>query len=239
MSTPATDGAPAAGASSLRLVATLTMAGLFSGFAIVGAWEATRPTILANQAEALRLAVFDVVPGAHGLQRLAWRDDALGAHPEGDADEPVVYGAYDADGSLLGYAIPAQGAGFQDTIRLLDGFDPDSENVIGMRVLDSRETPGLGDKIIKDQKFVGSFDQLETSPAMEVVGKGKKTGANQVEAISGATISSKAVVNILLEAHEGWSPRLPSKASAPAYVAPQPAAGEEEDPSPESREEAP
>lgn len=205
-------------AGSFQLVATLTIAGLLSGVAIVGAWQATRPAILAHKAEFLRQAVFEVVPGAASLQRLAMDGDTLVAKEssgqEGD-EEPAVYGGYDADGNLLGYAIPAEGPGFQDTINLIFGFDPDSKQLIGMRVLDSRETPGLGDKIIKDQVFVGAFDTLHTEPAMEIVGPGKKTGDHQVEAISGATISSKAVLRIVSKAHGDWQPKLPSKAAAP------------------------
>jgi electron transport complex protein RnfG len=207
-------------AGPFRLVATLTVAGLLSGVAIVGTWQITRPAILAHQAAALRAAVFEVVPGSTGLQRLEWRDGALvAAEGTGDDEEvEVVYGAYGEDGALLGYALPAAGAGFQDTISMLLGYDADGRKIVGMRVLESRETPGLGDKIVKDDRFVHAFDALPIDPALAVVGKGKKSAPYEVEAITGATISSKAVVRIASRSTEQWADRLPVAAAAPAML---------------------
>ncbi|MCK6501788.1 FMN-binding protein [Myxococcota bacterium] len=206
--------------SSPVLVGTLTFAGLMSGLLIVGAWQLTLPAITAHKAESLKATVFEVVPGAASIQRLAWDGGALVAKEapatqQGPA-EPVVYGAYDQGGKLLGYAVPAEGPGFQDTISLLYGYDPDSKTILGMRVLDSRETPGLGDKIFKDLAFVGAWAGLPTETVPVIVGKGKKTEAHQVEAISGATISSKAVMRIITTSHAEWTPRLPLRADAPA-----------------------
>ncbi|NJL29685.1 MAG: FMN-binding protein [Thermoanaerobaculia bacterium] len=160
------------GSGPVRLVATLTFAALFSGLAIVGAYELTLPTIAANQAAALRQAVFEVVPGAEKLQRLAWNGDRL-EPAEGDSGtEPSIYAAHAADGKFLGYAIPAEGAGYQDTIRLIYGFDPGRRRVVGMQVLESRETPGLGDRIYKDQGFVAAFRDLAIEPVIELVKDG-------------------------------------------------------------------
>ena len=61
----------------LRLVLTLSLAGLLSGLIIVGIFEATLPTITAYQKEQLRAAVFKVLPGTSELQRLAYRDGRL------------------------------------------------------------------------------------------------------------------------------------------------------------------
>jgi H+/Na+-translocating ferredoxin:NAD+ oxidoreductase subunit G len=209
----------AAAESTAKLVVTLTMAGLFSGIAIVGAYELTRPTILANQAKALREAVFEVVPGAEKLRGLAWRDGALLAADDASA----IYAAYAADGRFLGYAIPAEGAGYQDTIRLIYGFDPARARIVGMRVLESRETPGLGDRIYKDPDFVGAFRDLAVEPEIELV-KGGASAPNQVDGITGATISSRAVVRIVGDAHAEWRDRLFAPGDEPPYQA---AAGEE------------
>jgi electron transport complex protein RnfG len=72
-----------------------------------------------------------------------------------------------------------------------------------MEVLESRETPGLGDKIQKDPAFLGRFRDLATAPRIELV-KGRASRPNEIDAISGATISSKAVVRILTDANERW-----------------------------------
>ncbi|MEJ2297038.1 MAG: FMN-binding protein [Woeseiaceae bacterium] len=211
MNAPAQDRAP----SSLRLVLTLAIAGLLSGVAIIGIYETTLPTITANKARELREAVFKVLPGVTQMQALVFRDSELVVVPEPDKDEPVVYGGYDDQGGFVGYAVPAAGPGFQDTIALLYGYQPGEELVVGMEVLESRETPGLGDKIYKDMDFVNEFKTLAIEPEIVAVKKGTKTSDNQVDAITGATISSKAIVRIINEAHAAWTGQLPPAGSEP------------------------
>jgi len=135
---------------SARLVLTLAVAGLISGVAIIGIYEATLPTITINKARELREAVFKVVPGVTQMQKLVYSNGELISSTKTEKDEQPVYAAYDADGVFVGYAIPGAGPGFQDTIGLLYGYQPDRQLVTGMEVLESRETPGLGDKIYKD-----------------------------------------------------------------------------------------
>ncbi|MEA3277410.1 MAG: FMN-binding protein [Pseudomonadota bacterium] len=203
--------------SSTRLVATLGLAGLLSGLIIVSVFEATLPTITAYKAKVLREAVFEVLPDISRMRRLAYLDGRLTAKEQEEKDEQAVFGGYDADGRLMGYAIPSAGPGFQDTIRLLYGYLPAERKVVGMEILESRETPGLGDKIYKDAAFVANFGDLSIDPEIVSVKKGTKTAPNQVDAITGATISSKAVVRIINEGNRRWLERLPGPNEAPAF----------------------
>lgn len=180
-------------ASPPRVVLTLTAFGLLAGLLLAVVYRLTLPIIQANQAEALRQAVFQVLPGTTRLEPLVVA--AGGPQPAG-AGTPDLFAGYDDSGRLVGYAIPGEGAGFQDTIRLLYGYDPARKRIVGMRILDSRETPGLGDKIFKDPAFAKEFLDLDFSQPLQVV-KGGGTGEHQVDAITGATISSKAVVRII------------------------------------------
>ena len=202
--------------SSLRLVLTLAISGLISGVAIIGIYESTLPTITANKALELREAVFKVLPGVSRMQQLVWRSGELVATEQLQKDEQAVYGGYDDSGDFVGYAIPGAGPGFQDTIGLLYGFTPDEDLVLGMEVLESRETPGLGDKIYKDEDFVGSFRALSIEPEIVAVKKGTSSAPNEIDAITGATISSKAVVRIINETHREWVSRLPPPGTEPA-----------------------
>ncbi len=204
--------------SSARLVFTLALAGLISGAAIIGIYEFTLPTITANKARELREAVFKVVPGVTQMQQLVYRDGELIVAAKTEKDEKPIYAGYDEGGVFVGYAIPAAGPGFQDTIGLLYGYKPDGQLVTGMEILESRETPGLGDKIYKDAEFVANFKALLTAPEIVVVKKGKKSRPNEVDAITGATISSKAVVRIINETHAEWLQRLPQAGSEPPFV---------------------
>ncbi|GAB4241389.1 MAG: RnfABCDGE type electron transport complex subunit G [Acidobacteriota bacterium] len=186
--------------SPIRLIATLGLAGFFSGVILVTVYLATQPIIQRNQAEALEAAIYRVVPGAVSRKAFAVRDGRLVEISEDEAMRAggdVVYGAYDENGNLVGYAIPGEGPGFQDTIRLIYGYDPRTRKVVGMEVLESRETPGLGDKILKDEHFLQNFKELSVEPEVVAVKSGTKTQPNEVDSISGATISSKAVVAII------------------------------------------
>jgi electron transport complex protein RnfG len=219
MTTPLTIESKAKEPSGLKLVFVLALAGLLSGLTIVGAYEVTLPIITANNQRALERAVFKVVPGSEKLQGLIVAEGS--AEPAGeDSDErPSVYAAYDADGRFVGYAIACEGPGFQDTIRLLYGYDPTTRRITGMEVLESRETPGLGDKIYKDAHFRANFEALAVDPQIVVVKKGEKTQDNQVDAITGATISSKAVVKILNTSNGRWLDIVPSADDVPALEA--------------------
>ena len=225
-----TDDAPkvAASPSSMRLVLTLAIAGLISGIAIIGIYETTLPTITANKARELREAVFKVLPGVSQMQALVYREGALVVVEGPDKDEPVVYGGYDEQSEFVGYAMPAAGPGFQDTIGILYGYKPGEKIVVGMEVLESRETPGLGDKIYKDPVFVGGFSALSVVPEIVAVKKGTQSQPNEIDAITGATISSKAVVRIINETHTRWSGQLPAPGSEPTLVRTEPAAVESE-----------
>lgn len=213
----------------LRLVATLAIAGVLAGFLLAGVHQVTQPMIQANKVAALERAVLEVVPGATQTQRFVIRDGALVADTTtGPTSEPAVYAAYDADAKFVGYAIRGEGAGFQDTIALLIGFDPTRERVTGMYVLTSRETPGLGDKIFKDPAFGDCFKDLAVEPQVVLVKDGR-TEDNQVDAITGATISSRAVVNITNAALDEWRPLLLTADQIPPPAAQSPPAPENAD----------
>jgi electron transport complex protein RnfG len=198
---------PAAEPSSTRLILTLAVAGFVSGLAIIAIYELTLPTITANKAESLRQAVFKVLPGVTKMQMLAYREGTLLPVGADQQAEQIIYEGYDKAGNFVGYAIPGEGAGFQDTIRLLYGYQPAKGLVVGMEVLESRETPGLGDKIYKDANFVSGFRQLAADPEIVSVKKGTKSAPNEIDAITGATISSQAVVRIINETNQVWGGR--------------------------------
>ncbi len=197
-----------------RMIVTLGLAGLLSGLFIVVVYEVTLPLITANRAEALRRAVFEVVPGAGAMQQLTERDGAL-VVSEASSDGDAIYAAYSDQGVFLGYAIPGEGAGFQDTIRLLYGFEPGQRHVVGMAILDSKETPGLGDKIFKDVDFQRNFEALAVAPEVVVVKNGTKAAEHEVDGITGATISAKAVVKIINASNVVWLDKLPPPGGEP------------------------
>jgi len=200
------------------MMVTLGIAGMCSGLAIVGIFLVTQPMIERNRAEALEAAIYRVLDGARTRVAFVLREGKLARFESPDGSLPkeeAVYAGYDEGGALVGFAVPAEGPGFQDTIKLLYGYNVAKKRVVGMEVLESRETPGLGDKIIKDMNFVGNFRDLAVEPAIAAV-KGGRSGENEVDAISGATISSVAVCNIINAANSRWLERLDEAGSGAA-----------------------
>jgi len=193
---------------ALRLILTLTLAGLFSGLAIVGIYDATLSRITANKAMALQGAVFKVLPGIVRFREIGYRNGDLFVQETHTPEIESVYAGFDKEDHLVGYAITGEGPGFQDTIKLLYGYQSDQGRITGMEILESRETPGLGDKIYKDLNFVASFRGLRSDPAIRAVKKGTRSASNEIDAITGATISSTAVVKIINETNARWLPRL-------------------------------
>jgi electron transport complex protein RnfG len=109
-----------------------------------------------------------------------------------------IYQAQDAQGAGLGWVIPASALGFADRILLLVGVDAACERITGMRVIDQKETPGLGNLIVMPA-FTSQFSGKSTETALEVV-KTAPTSANQVRSVTGATISSVTVADAVNQA---------------------------------------
>ncbi len=207
--------APAASAAPMYIA--LVGVGLACGSLIAGAYEATAPVIAESRAEALERAIFEVLPGATQSATFVSQQDGTFAPSPAELDGPRVHAAYDDHGELLGMAVEASAMGYQDEISLLYGYELEAQAVVGMVVLDSRETPGLGDKIDSDPQFRENFRQLDvrlndTGEALrhpvEIVAPGKKTAPYQLDTITGATISSSAVGRILRDSTAQWIARL-------------------------------
>lgn len=184
---------------SWRLATTLAVAGALAGLAIVLVFQWAEPRILGHQARALQGAVHEVLAAPERHETLFVVDGALTPTLPPGTDSMTlerIYRGYDAAGAPVGYAIAGAEPGFQDVIRVLFGYDAARGRLLGMRVLDHKETPGLGDKIVKDSLFVRAFEGV-ASP-MAGVKPGSGSGSDEeVDMITGATISSRAVIGII------------------------------------------
>ena len=109
-----------------------------------------------------------------------------------------VQKAFDAENNPVGWAFVCEGSGFADKIRLVVGVDAAFEKMAGFGVLSSNETPGFGDKITIKDGFYQS--QYKGAPVTELtlskIGDPEKIDS-EIIAISGATVTSEAVVKTL------------------------------------------
>jgi electron transport complex protein RnfG len=77
------------------------------------------------------------------------------------------------------------------------GIDVEKGTLLGVGVTTHAETPGMGAKAKSDPSFVSQFRGLEVQDAYKV-----GTDGGQINAISGATITSRAVCAAATEAVE-------------------------------------
>lgn len=214
MTAPHTHGAPPsvtprASTPAWRLVATLAIAGAISGWLVSSVYQWTLPAIEQHAAEREKAAVFEVLGAPARWDTLYLVDDALtrtAPATTGYARAPRAFVGFNADGQELGVAITGTEPGFQDNVTVMIGFKPATGALIGFRVLEQKETPGLGDKIEIDTSFTGQF--AGRTPPLRGVKGTTSGGTDEVQTITGATISSRAVVRIINNAITRWSPLL-------------------------------
>jgi len=119
-------------------------------------------------------------------------DEELIENSGGVTEVSTGYG----DGLTLGYIIRTETNGYGGVIGVLSAFDTNG-TIIGVSVTESSETPGVGDKIL-NAAFTGQFENK--SAALNVTGR--LPGDDEIQAVTGATVSSGAVVGAVNAAAE-------------------------------------
>ena len=171
------------------------------GVSLAGVQLGLGPVIEQNKLNETLAKVPELVLGSALAQKMA----AENQHLDISSRQVVVkkaatekyYGVYEAtyQGQPRGWVVKTKGQGYADTIELLIGLSPDLSKITGLFVLDQKETPGLGNKIITDSWRKQFIDAPADNPLVVV-----KTGAarpGQIDAVTGATISSKSVTSLI------------------------------------------
>ncbi len=87
------------------------------------------------------------------------------------------------------------------------GLSLDGESILGLSVVENKETPGLGNRIVEDA-WRAQYAGLDAGQAIAVVKRPRRDESREVQAISGATISSQAVTRIVNDANRELGPEL-------------------------------
>ncbi len=198
-----------------RMIRTLGAIAMLSGLLVVLVFQYTKPIIAENQRIAIEKAVFKVVPGASRRVDVMLGENGVAVPGEDSGAGEKVYAAFDDQGNLKGVALASGAQGYQDIVKLLYGYDPECACIRGIKILKMTETPGLGDKIAFDPAFLKNFEALDAglndagdalAHKIVAVKAGKKQSAWEVDAISGATISSVAVAKALDRSMQRMAP---------------------------------
>lgn len=174
---------------------------IVAGLALGGVYELTKAPIQKAEEAAAAAAYVAVCPGAESFQEseelLAAEDAVLSGECGGDHGNIAfesVYEGLDAGGNLVGYVVNVTSKdGFGGEITISVGIK-DDETVTGMEFLTINETAGLGMRASEpefmDQYIDVSVDQFELL-------KEGADEAGEIQALSGATITSTAVTNAM------------------------------------------
>jgi len=148
----------------------------------------TQPIIAANQ----RISVRENVLAALGLKA---GDDVDATFDQSvsvsEVDGITLYTA--ADGTR---AIPYGGNGLWGPITGILAVSPDGQKIQGVTIIHQEETPGLGGRIA-EPAFLDVFKGRGLDKPLQVVAPGKAVEPNQIDSITGATLSSVAFVDLL------------------------------------------
>ncbi|MBK7808631.1 MAG: RnfABCDGE type electron transport complex subunit G [Saprospiraceae bacterium] len=198
-----------------KMVIAMGSIGLICALLIVLTYQGTFASIEKNKAEALEKAIFKVLPGISKTKAFQLNQDQTFSETNAtDPKIPKVYAGYDSIGQLKGIAVQANGKGYGEVLNLLYGYDIDNQKIVGFYVLESKETPGIGDKIEKED-FLANFKAMDAAlnddftkikNEITTVKHGEKTNDWQIDGITGATITSRAVGNILSMSSNQWMP---------------------------------
>ncbi len=177
---------------SWYIVLVLTVIAAISGWLLAYFANYTKPYIEKNKKADIEKAIREVLPNVEYVEK--------------KIDEPKfkIFIGKDKEQNIVGYALYAVGTGFQDLITVMIGVDKDFKTLYNLRVLEQKETPGLGAKITDEKEFLMFWKNKNIQSGSIKLSKTPKSlnelSSDEVNAISGATISSRAVVNITNEA---------------------------------------
>jgi len=183
---------------SASLIIVLTCTALLSGVILSFLSAFTQPKIEAHAAEVLRNAISTVLPGIESYDKKV-------------IDGVDFYIGKDAAGDPKNVAFLAVGNGFQSKLRILVGMDLKMAQIHSVKILEQMETPGLGTKIETDPSnkenpdwFTKQFSglNLEDQEITYLKNEEPSKEKSQIMAITGATISSEAMVDIINRAVE-------------------------------------
>jgi len=181
--------------SLIKITTVLTLVCIICAFSLSFVHCTAKEKIAANAKKAVNDAIAVLAPQVEKIEQLPLEDE-------------IVYKLSSAD-DFIGYAFIAQGQGYQGKIKILSIIGPKLQKLLGIEIVESVETPGLGAKI-NEAPFKGQFKDISVKTNIECL-KTAPQADGQIQAITGATVSSRAVVNILNKKVEQLKKILPVK----------------------------
>ncbi|MCD6584887.1 MAG: FMN-binding protein [Desulfobacteraceae bacterium] len=169
----------------------------FFGASLAGIQLTLAPKIEANKLNETLEKVPELILGADAAQVMKNTNQQMKIDQKFIEAGKKTYSVFQAkiDGQTAGWVAKASGQGYGDKIELLVGLNATAQTITGLFIIDQKETPGLGNNIVLPA-WRNQFINKSTQQSLTAV-KTKASAPNEINAITGATISSRSVCNIV------------------------------------------
>jgi Na+-translocating ferredoxin:NAD+ oxidoreductase subunit G len=190
----------------IKMVVVLTVLSVISGGALAFVQKNTTLLIENNKLQFIKgPAVKEILAGASN-------DPIVDRFKitQGEKEDSFFVGKF--DGTPKAVVFESSGKGFGGDVGIVVGVDLESDKILGVRVTTQSETPGVGARAQTDLSFVSQFKDQTLKDTFKV-----KADGGQVDAIGGATITSRAVSAALTDAsklYQELKPQIVEKAKA-------------------------
>ena len=168
------------GSSILKIALNLTATCFISGVIIAGTYFFTAPVAAQKVVEIKQNTMKALVPEADKFQEIEGK---------------TSWYAAEKGGQVVAYVVPGESKGYGGTIQMLVAVSKDGK-VINYSVTKHNETPGLGDKATKSP----FKDQFEGKTSANLVVTKDPSDKKDIQAMTGATISSRAFTKAVKQA---------------------------------------
>lgn len=179
-------------AKALRIIIFVIVMGTVSGGMLEGIRRTTAPLIAKNEEIKLKSAVLDVLELDYNKDNIL---DVFAGEVKEIKNEAGTY-YLSADNSV---AFEFTGSGLWGPISGIASINTDLKSIKIIKILHQEETPGLGARIA-EFSYLKQFRGKEFLPKLVFTPQGKASSKNEVDSITGATGSSKALEKLLNEA---------------------------------------
>lgn len=177
----------------IKMVVVLTILSCFSGGLLAYIYDGTKEQIEKQQLEFVKgPAIRTILEGATNnaiVDRFKLMD--------GETEKSFFVGIFDGKPNRV--VFESSGKGYGGDVGLMVGINVDEESLVGVGVTTHAETPGMGEKAKSDPSFAAQFKGAAIDEPIKVTNDG-----GGINAISGATITSRAVCTAATEAVDAY-----------------------------------
>jgi electron transport complex protein RnfG len=175
----------------VKMVVVLTLLSVISGGGLKGLEEWAKPKIEKQEMELVKGPVIRDILGE--AQNDPIKDNFK--LKDGEAERTIFVGVYNGEPNTV--ALETQVNGFADKVGLMVAINTKDDTLRGIGVTTHKETPGLGGNAKADPSFAAQFKGKSINKPIKVTNDG-----GEISALSGATITSRAVCKGAMQAIE-------------------------------------